>query len=65
MEPATPDDSSTPSSFTETIEQSHHSSGIGDLQTVSLTFVNDLDVPKVQLHLPQKSVASYHLTSVK
>lgn len=64
-ETATPDDSSTPSPLTETIERSHHSSGIGEMQAVSLTFVNDLDVPEVQLHLQQKSVASYPFLSVK
>ena len=48
-EPGTPDDWSTSSSVTETIEQSGHSPGIDELQAVSLTFVNDLDVSEVQL----------------
>ena len=48
-EQATPDDSSTPSPVTETTEQSEHSPGIDELQAVSLTFVNDLDVPEVQV----------------
>ena len=48
-EPTTPDDSPTPSPVTETIEQSDHSPGIDELQAVSLTFVNDLDVPEVQI----------------
>ena len=34
---------------TETTEQSEHSPGIDELQTFSLTFVNDLDVPEVQV----------------
>ena len=44
-----PDDSTTPSPVTETTEQSEHSPGIDELQAVSLTFVNDLDVPEVQV----------------
>ena len=36
---------------TETTEQSEHSPGIDELQAVSLTFVNDLDVPEVQVLL--------------
>ena len=38
--PATPDDSSTTSPVTETIEQSDHSPGIDELQAVSITFLN-------------------------
>ena len=48
-EQATPDDSLTPSPVNETTEQSEHSPGIDELQAVSLTFVNDLDVPEVQV----------------
>ena len=33
----------------ETTEQSQHSPVIDELQVVSLTFVNDLDVPEVQV----------------
>ena len=46
---AAPDDSSTPSPVTETIEQSGHSPGFDELHAVSLTFANDLDVPEVQV----------------
>ena len=48
-EPTAPDDSSTPSPVSETIEQSDHSPGIYELQAVSLTFVKDLDVPEVHV----------------
>ena len=46
---ATPDDSSTHRPVTESIEQSGHSPGFDELQAVSLTFANDLDVPEVQV----------------
>ena len=48
-EQALPDDTATPTPITETTEQSELSHGIGELQSVSLTFVNDLDVPEVQI----------------
>ena len=51
-EHATSDDSSTPAPITDTTEQSEHSPGtpgIDELQEVSLTFVNDFDVPEVQI----------------
>ena len=48
MEQTTPGDSSTPGPVTETTEQSEHLPGIDELQAVSLTFLNDLDVPEVQ-----------------
>ena len=48
-EQAIPDDAATPTPITETTEQSELSHGIGELQSVSLTFVNDLDVPEVQI----------------
>ena len=48
-EQAIHDDAATPTSITETTEQSEHSHGIDELQLVSLTFVNDLDVPEVQI----------------
>ena len=48
-EQAIPDDAATPTPITETTEQSELSHGIGELQSVSLTFVNDLDVPEVQM----------------
>ena len=51
---ATPDDSSTPSPVTEAIEQSSHFPGFDELQAVSLTFVNDLDVPDGQVQGIQK-----------
>ena len=35
--------------ISETTEQSEHSHGIDELQSVSLTFVNDLNVPEVQI----------------
>ena len=47
-EPATPDDSSTPSPVTKTIEQPNHPPEIDELQAVNLTFVNDPDVPEAQ-----------------
>ena len=43
------DDAATPTPITETTEQSEHSHGIDELQSVSLTFVNDRDVPEVQI----------------
>ena len=45
-EQAIPDDAVTPTPITETTELSR---GIDELQSVSLTFVNDLDVPEVQI----------------
>ena len=48
-EQSTPDNSSTPTALTETTEQLEHSPGIDELQAVSLTFVNDFDVPEVQM----------------
>ena len=48
-EQAIPDDAVTPTPITETTEQSELSHGIDELQSVSLTFVNDLDVPEVQI----------------
>ena len=48
-EQAIPDDAATPTPITETTEQSEHSHGIDELQSVILTFVNDLDVPEVQI----------------
>ena len=48
-EQAIPDDAATPTPITETTEQSEHSHGIDELQSVSLTFVNNLDVPEVQI----------------
>ena len=48
-EQAIPDDAATPTPITETTEQSEHSHGIAEPQSVSLTFVNDLDVPEVQI----------------
>lgn len=48
-EPTTPDDSSMPGPITETIEQSLNSPGINEQKAVCLTFVNDLDVPEVQV----------------
>ena len=53
-EQATPDDSSMPSPVTKTTEQSEHSPGSDELQAVSLTFVNDLDVPEVQVQDTQQ-----------
>ena len=47
-EHAIPDDVATPIPITETTGQSEHSHGIDELQSVSLTFVSDLDVPEVQ-----------------
>ena len=41
-EQAIHDDATTPTPITETTEQSEHSHGIDELQSVSLTFVNDL-----------------------
>ena len=41
-EQAIHDDAATPTPITETTEQSEHSHGIDELQSVSLTFVNDL-----------------------
>ena len=43
-----------PSPVTETTEQSEHLPGIDELQAVSLTFVNDLDVPEVQVQDTQQ-----------
>ena len=54
-EQAIPDDAATPTPITETTEQSEHSHGINVLQSVSLTFVNDLDVPEVQIQEIQHS----------
>ena len=48
-EPAPPNDSSTPSPVTKTIEQPDHSPVIDELQAVSLTFVNDLDCLEAQV----------------
>ena len=48
-EQAIPDDAATPTPITVTTKQSEHSHGIDELQSVSLTFVNDLDVPEVQI----------------
>ena len=48
-EHAIPDDAATPIPFTETTGQSEHSHGIDELQSGSLTFVSDLDVPEVQI----------------
>ena len=48
-EQAIPDDAVTPTPINETTVQSEHSHGIDELQSVSLTFVNDLDVPEVQI----------------
>ena len=48
-EQAIPDDAATPTPITETTEQSEHSHGIDELQSVSLTFVNNLDDPEVQI----------------
>ena len=48
-EQAIHDDAATPTPITETTEQSEHSHVIDELQSVSLTFVNDLDVPEVQI----------------
>ena len=47
-EHAIPDDAATPIPITETTGQSG-SHGIDELQSVSLTFVSDLDVPEVQI----------------
>lgn len=48
-EQAIPDDAATPTPITETTEQSEHSHGIDEPRSVSLTFVNNLDVPEVQI----------------
>ena len=48
-EQAIPDEAATPTPITETTEQLEHSYGINELQSVSLTFVNDLHVPEVQI----------------
>ena len=48
-EQAIPDDAATPTPITETTEQLQRSHGINELQSVSLTFVNDLHVPEVQV----------------
>ncbi|XP_068723293.1 uncharacterized protein [Montipora capricornis] len=53
-EQAIPDDTAMPTPITESTEQSEHSHGIDELQSVSLTFVNDLDVPEIiERHLSQ------------
>ena len=49
-----PDEAATSTPITETTEQSEHSHGIDELQSVSLTFINDFDVPEVQIQEIQK-----------
>ena len=53
-EHAIPDDAATPIPITETTGQSEHSHGIDELQSVSLTFVSDLDVPELQIQEMQQ-----------
>ena len=53
-EHAFPDDVATPIPITETTGQSEHSHGIDELQSVSLTFVSDLDVPEIQIQEMQQ-----------
>ena len=48
-EQATPDDSLTTSAVAKTTEKSSRSPGIDEQQAISLTFVWDLDVSKVQV----------------
>ena len=50
-EQAIPDDAATPTPITEITKLPVHCHCIDELQSVSLTFVNDLDAPEVQIQL--------------